>query len=81
MANLKILLFVDFQYCYYVKNDVATARRTGWLFMVLFPFYLPLLAVIFPFVRIAIKLRQGQAAVQERLRVQVQDVGKGNCKV
>jgi hypothetical protein len=39
--------------------------------MVLFPYFLPLAAVVFPFVRIAIKLRQGPEAVQERLRVQV----------
>jgi hypothetical protein len=39
--------------------------------MVLFPYFLPLAAVVFPFARIALKLRQGPEAVQERLRVQV----------
>ena len=60
----------DGSYCLY--NDWATEytqRITGWLFMVIFPYYLPLAIAIFPILRITRRLRRGSEVMTERSKV------------
>lgn len=61
----------DFSKCLY-KDDVTEngQRVTGWLFMVLFPYYLPLAISIFPILRITNRLRKGTEVMTERSKVQ-----------
>jgi len=61
----------DFSKCLY-KDDVTEngQRVTGWLFMVLFPYYLPLAISIFPILRITNRLRKGSEVMTERSKVQ-----------
>ena len=57
--------------CLY-KDDVTenSQRITGWLYMVVFPYYLPLAISIFPIFRITSRLRRGSEAMTERSKVQ-----------
>ena len=57
--------------CLY-KDDVTenSQRITGWLYMVVFPYYLPLGISIFPIFRITNRLRRGSEAMTERSKVQ-----------
>ena len=61
----------DHSKCLY-KDDVSenSQRITGWLYMVAFPYYVPLAISIFPVFRIATRLRKGSEAMTERAKVQ-----------
>ena len=45
------------QFCYHVDSSYATQRRTGWLYLVLYPYFVPFLLGLFPMVKLGLKLR------------------------
>eukprot|EP00095_Tigriopus_kingsejongensis_P006479 maker-scaffold1058_size66152-snap-gene-0.12 protein:Tk06479 transcript:maker-scaffold1058_size66152-snap-gene-0.12-mRNA-1 annotation:"olfactory receptor 1f12-like" len=45
------------QYCYHVDKRFSTRRRTGWLYLVLYPFLIPLAICLFPCIKLGLKLR------------------------
>jgi hypothetical protein len=47
------------QFCHLLDQDYARQRRTGWLYLVIFPYLLPLLLCAFPCIRLGLKLRAG----------------------
>ena len=60
-------------YCLY--TDPYTNRRlSNWLFQVIFPYYAPLLAALFPLIKISLQLRLGREANTQRERGQLQTV-------
>ena len=50
------------QHCYRVDDSFATQRKTGWLYLVLFPYFIPLLISIFPFLRMSLLMQQNKLA-------------------
>ncbi len=66
------------QFCLYLDNSITTLRQTGWLFHVLFPYYIPLVLSVFPVIKILLKLRQ-QDGVSDRDRGQYQIVLAIGC--
>ena len=61
----------NYSKCLYKDGITEDSQRvTGWLYMVLFPYYLPLVISIFPFFRITSRLRQGSEVMMERVKVQ-----------
>ena len=60
----------DFSHCLYKDGVTEYSQRvTGWLFMVIFPYYLPLAIAIFPILRITNRLRRGSEVMTERCKV------------
>ncbi|XP_059089044.1 uncharacterized protein LOC131885120 [Tigriopus californicus] len=45
------------QYCYHVDKRFSTRRRTGWLYLVLYPYFVPLVVCLFPCIKLGLKLR------------------------
>lgn len=43
--------------CLHIDDSFATERKHGWLYLVLFPYGIPLLLCIFPVILLAIKVR------------------------
>ena len=56
----------NLKYCLFVDDGEGKRQLTGWWFMVLLPYYLPLAAAILPIVRITWRLRRGSQAMTER---------------
>ena len=46
------------QFCLYTNDSITTRRLTGWLYQVLFPYYIPLILSVLPVTKILLKLRQ-----------------------
>lgn len=45
------------QYCYHVDKRFSTRRRTGWLYLVLYPYFIPLAVCVAPCIKLGLKLR------------------------
>jgi hypothetical protein len=51
------LIKIPLQFCYAIDDSFSTERAHGWLYLVLFPYFVPLLAAVFPAVKLALMLR------------------------
>ena len=56
--------------CYYVDDSAYTRSVTGWLYLVIFPYFLPLVLASFPMIRIAMKLRNASYQMTEYFKIQ-----------
>lgn len=63
------------QFCYHVDASYSNQRRTGWLYLVLYPYFIPVMMAVFPVVKLALKLRDKSLldthAVQARITLVV----------
>ena len=46
------------QFCYHVDKRFSTRRRVGWLYLVLYPYFIPILLSIFPLYKLAMKIKE-----------------------
>lgn len=53
------------QFCYRVDDSYATERRTGWLYLVMFPYFIPLFICLYPAVMLGLRLRQSRQTPTE----------------
>ena len=59
------------QSCVFVSGEMETRARDGWLYTVLFPYFLPLVAAVGPFIYLAIRLKEGHIIEPQRSQVLV----------
>lgn len=55
------------RHCVYIEDSNVTLSLTGWLYNVLFPYFIPLVVSVYPFAKIFAKVRQ-PGGVSERDR-------------
>lgn len=62
------------QSCVFIAGEVEMMEvraRDGWLYTVLFPYFLPLVAAVGPFIYLAIRLKEGHIIEPQRSQVMV----------
>ena len=61
------------QSCVFISGDqmMEVRARDGWLYTVLFPYFLPLVAAVGPFIYLAIRLKEGHIIEPQRSQVMV----------
>lgn len=61
------------QSCVFVSGDqmMEVRARDGWLYTVLFPYFLPLVAAVGPYIYLAIRLKEGHIIEPQRSQVMV----------
>ena len=59
------------QSCVFVTGEMEVRARDGWLYTVLFPYFLPLVAAVGPFIYLAIRLKEGHIIEPQRSEVLV----------
>ena len=69
--TLGIRSSISEQWCEFVHPDVSTRSRTGWLYTVLFPYFIPLVAAVGPFIYLAIRLKEGHIIEPQKSQVVV----------
>ena len=69
--TLGIRSSISEQWCEFVHPDVSTRSRMGWLYPVLFPYFIPLVAAVGPFIYLAIRLKEGHIIEPQKSQVVV----------
>ena len=59
------------QSCVFISGEMEVRARDGWLYTVLFPYFLPLVAAVGPFIYLAIRLKEGHIIEPQRSQVMV----------
>ena len=59
------------QSCVFINGALEARTRDGWLYTVLFPYFLPLVAAVGPFIYLAIRLKEGHIIEPQRSQVLV----------
>ena len=59
------------QWCEYTDNSVEYRDRVGWLYNVLFPYFLPFVSAVGPFIYLSIRLKEGHIIEPHRSQVLV----------
>lgn len=59
------------QHCVYGDNSVEARSRVGWLYNVLFPYWLPFVAAVGPFIYLSIRLKEGHIIEPHKSQVMV----------
>lgn len=58
----------NLQYCYYKDSSKSTVASTGWLYLVIFPYFLPLILIVAPVVYLSIKLKKSKTETELNMK-------------